>query len=94
MNNAFKRWWSKATAQEKADMAHLAGTSVGSLTQVVGAYRTAGAVSAGPVLARRIEIASAKVMRKGLPALRREDLCQACGKCEFAKAARAAQKAK
>lgn len=88
MSNIFKKWMAKATMAERVRLASLAKTTVGSLTQVAGGYRTAGKPSTGPELARRIEIASVRLARDGLPALKREDLCAACGKCEYAKAAR------
>jgi hypothetical protein len=89
MPNVFKKWMSAATLAERVRLARLAKTTVGSLSQVAGGYRTLGRPSTGPELARRIEIASVRLARDGLPSLKREDLCQACGKCEYAKKAKA-----
>ena len=86
--NVLKKWLQKATPVERAALARLAKTTPGSLSQVAGGYRTQGKPSAGPDLARRIEIAAVKVHREGLPALKREDLCAACGRCEYPKKAR------
>ena len=88
MSNIFKKWMAAATMAERVRLASLAKTTVGSLTQVAGGYRTAGKPSTGPELARRIEIASARLARDGLPVLKREDLCAACGKCEYVKQAK------
>jgi hypothetical protein len=81
MSNPFQTWMRKHTLNDKIVLAKNAGTTVGTLRQIAGGYRTDGKVSTTPELARRIEIAS-----KG--ELRRENLCVACGKCELAKIAR------
>lgn len=88
MSNIFKKWMATATLAEKARLASLAKTTLGTLAQVAGGYRTNGRPSTGPELARRIEIAAVRVQRDGLPELKREDLCVACGKCEYARLAR------
>ena len=76
--NTMRRWWGKATPAQKRTLAKLAKTTVGTLHQLAGGYRTRGVVRASPELARRIEIASGGE-------LRRVDLCPACRQCEFAK---------
>lgn len=88
MPNALRRWMSIATPAEKTMLARFARTSVGTLQQQAGGYRTKGKVSMRPELARRVELASQKLVRKGLPVLHRADLCEACGRCEFAKVAK------
>ena len=88
MSNIFKKWMANATMVERIRLATLAKTTVGSLTQAAGGYRTKGKPSTGPDLARRIELAAVKIHREGLPPLKREDLCAVCAKCEYAKQAR------
>jgi hypothetical protein len=88
MSNIFKKWMTSATLAERVRLASLAKTTLGTLTQVAGGYRTAGKPSTGPELARRIEIASVRLAREGLPELKREDLCAACRQCEYARLAR------
>ena len=89
--NALKKWMAAATPKERTTLARLAKTSVGNLRQTAGGYRTQGKLSTSPELARRLEIASEKVQREGLGLLSREDLCQACGRCEYAKMAKKAR---
>lgn len=86
--NPLKAWWQAATPEEKRRMAQLAGTSVESVHQMAGAYRTEGELRLTPEKARGLELASKKLARKGLPVLRREILAPACGQCEFAKKCR------
>lgn len=79
--NVMQRWIDAATPQQLAKLAKLAGTTVGTLRQIAGGYRTKGKLQVSPELARRLELAS----KRCGPALRRVDLCPACGRCEFAK---------
>lgn len=88
MLNVFKRWLAAATPSERNALARHAKTTLGSINQVAGGYRTAGKPNAGPELARRLELAATKIHREGLPPLKREDLCAVCAKCEYAKQAR------
>lgn len=81
MKNAFQRWMSSATTKDKARLARLARTTVGSLRQLAGGYRTKGRVRATPEQARRIEIAGRRMGVK----FPRQSLCPACNACEFAK---------
>lgn len=87
--NPLRKWWSAATPKQKRRLARLAKTTVGSLHQLAGSYRTNGKLSASPELARRIEISARKMaLMRGQPAmpqLLRVDLCPACRRCEFAK---------
>lgn len=80
------RWMNKATAPQKRALATLAGTSVATLRQIAGGYRTKGKPHASPELARRIEIGTVKLAPvHKLPVVLRTDLCPACSVCEFAK---------
>lgn len=87
-DNVMKRWLAVATPAQRKRLANLAKTTEGTLRQIAGGYRTRGKLQAGPELARKLEIASTKLLSesKGLPVLWRSDLCPACGACEFAKA--------
>lgn len=76
---ALKAWMGEATRTQQETLARLAGTSRGHLYQLSNGLR-----KAGPALARRLEIA-AKRMNTTLD---RRDICEACGRCEFAKRAR------
>lgn len=78
--NVMKIWMAAANREEQERLAALAKTSRAHLYHLASAKRTA---SAG--LARELELASAQLARDGLPALQREDLCPACGRCEYAK---------
>lgn len=86
--NLLQKWMACATPQEKLRLARLAKTSIGTLRQIAGGYKTNGALHVESDLARRIEVASTKIIRDGLPLLKREALSPACAKCEFAKACR------
>lgn len=82
--NVLAAWWQEATADEKKSLAQLAETTVESLHQMAGAYRTAGELRITSDVARRIERGTVALLRDGLPALRREDMSPACSMCEFA----------
>lgn len=87
--NIFQKWMAQATFDEKTRMAELAGTTIGTLRQAAGAYRTDGQLHVEPVLARRIELATIALSKEGkLPVLPREKLSPACAGCEFAKRCR------
>lgn len=86
--NVLAAWWQEATAEEKRSLAQLAGTTVESLHQMAGAYRTDGELRITADVARRIEAATKKLQRKGLKMLRREDMSPACSQCEFARKCR------
>lgn len=91
MKNVMQAWLKEATVAERSTLIKLAKTTLGSLRQLIGAYRTKGKLRASPEMAIALEKAASKVHREGLPPIRREDLCPACGKCELAKIARAHQ---
>lgn len=83
--NALKGWMQLATPHEKVRMAKLADTTVGTLQQIAGGYRTDGEAHTTPELARAIEEACRKF--PSLPQIKRTQLCPACAKCELARAA-------
>jgi DNA-binding transcriptional regulator YdaS (Cro superfamily) len=76
MNPLLQYWLSLDPSQKRA-LAELCGTSVGSLHQAAHAYRTAGELTLSPELARDIELALGGTIR-------REQMCPACAKCEYA----------
>ena len=76
--NALKRWMQTATAAEKKQLAARAKTTIGTLYQIAGSYRTGGKAQVDADLAGRIAKAS-----KG--AIRREELSTACARCEYAR---------
>jgi hypothetical protein len=83
--NVLQKWMARATPQEKSKLAIHSKISRGALQWLAGGYRTSGKVQTSPEVARRIELASHRIQREGLPAIRREDLCPACARCEYAK---------
>lgn len=84
--NAMRRWMQQATPEQKARLATLAGTTVGTLNQIAGSYRTQGKPRVEADLAGRLAKASRQI--KGVPVLFREELSPACSKCEYARACR------
>lgn len=86
--NRMREWLHSATRAELDRLAKLAKTTIGTIRQIAGGYRTEGEARATPDLARNIELAAVKVHREGLPSLAREDLCPACAKCEYLRAAK------
>lgn len=84
--NQLKIWMTAATQEEKHALAELAGTSIGSLSQIAGGYRTNGDAIVRSGLARRLEKAAAVLNRRNrsLPGLLRTDLSPECRECEFA----------
>lgn len=85
MTNSLARWMAKATPVSRERLAHLADTTLGTLRQIAGSYRTKGRPRVTPELAARIERA---VKTIGGPKVLREELCPACAACEFAKRCR------
>lgn len=83
--NVLQKWMTKATPQEKVKLAIYSKISRGALQWIAGGYRSKGKLDTSPVAARRIELAAQRIHREGLPVLKREDLCIACGRCEYAK---------
>lgn len=86
--NKMREWLEQATREELDKLARYAKTTVGTIRQIAGGYRTEGEARTIPELARSIELASVKLARDGLPVILRDDLCPACAKCEYCKAAR------
>lgn len=85
--NILYKWMNNATAEEKKALAELASSSVASLRQLAGGYRGKN-FSVSAEFAGRLEAASRKLQRKGLPLLLREDLCPACASCGYLKMCR------
>jgi hypothetical protein len=83
--NKMREWLECATRDELDKLARYAKTTVGTIRQISGGYRTDGAASTTPEVARSIELASTKLLREGLPLIPRESLCPACAQCEYAK---------
>ena len=85
MRNPLDTWMSQASPDEKRALASLAQLpSTGDLHQMAKAYRTNGKLSLTPDVARRLDEASRTPVLQHLPALAREELCPACGRCDFA----------
>lgn len=77
----------RAASSEEVDrVAELAGTTVGTLNQIAGSYRTDGNPQVRSGLAGRIQNAVAEVRRanKTLPNVLRTDLSPECRACEYA----------
>lgn len=89
--NVLRNWMQLASADERAELAKSSGTTVGHLHQISGSYRTEGVPSTKPWLAKRLEQASLLLARTRLKPMRREELCVACGSCDLAEKARAAE---
>lgn len=83
--NVLQKWMAKATPQEKVKLAIYSKISRATLQWIAGGYRTLGKINTNPEAARRIELAAARIHRDGLPPIKREDLCSACARCEYAK---------
>lgn len=79
--NALSQYMSGLTADGRKALAARIGTSPAGLHQLHKAYRTAGKLSLTADLAARVEAATDG-------AVRREDCCVACGRCDLAKKAR------
>lgn len=83
-----KTWMRAASAQEKRRLAELAGTTVGTLSQIAGSYRTNGVPRVEPALAARIEFATKRLARTGLKPILRTQLSPTCAACSYAKGKR------
>ena len=84
--NQLKMWMAVATQEEKHALAQLAGTTIGTLSQIAGGYRTGGDANVRSGMARNLELA-AKALNKrnpALPEVLRTDLSPECRVCEFA----------
>lgn len=84
--NQLRLWMQAASQDEKAALADLANTTVGTLNQIAGGYRTNGEAVIRAGLARKLEKAAQVLNRrnKSLPNLLRTDLSPECRECEFA----------
>lgn len=81
MSNAMRQWLDQSTREQAEKLAKMAKTSLGTLRQIAGGYRTCGEARTTPEMARNLEMASRKL--KESPLIRREDLCPACAQCEY-----------
>lgn len=86
MSTNLTLWLAEATADERQQLAELAGTGVNYLSQLSGGHR-----NASPELARELERAAAAIRKQRspkaralLPVLLRTDMNVACRGCEFA----------
>lgn len=77
MTNPLLTWWSAATPEQRRDLAVTVGSTEESLRQTAHAYRTNGRLALTPELARKIDLALDGEVR-------REEMCPACGRCEYA----------
>lgn len=84
--NQLRMWMQAASQEEKSALADLAGTTIGTLNQIAGGYRTGGEAIVRSGLARKLEKAAAVLNKRNklLPALLRTDLSPECRECEFA----------
>jgi hypothetical protein len=73
--NKLQKWMAKATTAEKAELAKRAGTTIGTLRQIAGGYRTDGKLRCGAVMAMMIQHASSQ-MPQHLPVLKASDFCK------------------
>ena len=81
--NAMRGWLSTASRAQAERVARLAKTTLATLRQIAGGYRTEGEARTTPEMARNIELATTKVT----PAspVSRANLCPACARCEYFK---------
>lgn len=84
--NQLRIWMHSASLEERQALAELAGTSVGTLNQIAGGYRTNGEAIVRAGLARKLEQAAAVLNKRNsaLPPLNRTDLSPECRECDFA----------
>lgn len=77
-NNIMSQWLAEATRFEKELLATYAETSVATLQQIAGGYKTEGKARTGPGLALRLEAASKLVNKQfaHLPVLPAGELCE------------------
>lgn len=86
--NALRRWMDQADGREKLTLAELANTTIGTLYQIAGGYRTQGKARVSPDLAARLELGTRMLARKGLKPIKRIELSPVCAACEFARRCR------
>lgn len=84
--NQLRIWMHTASVEEREALAELADTTVGTLNQIAGGYRTGGTAAVRAGLARKLERAAIVLNKrnKALPMLLRTDLSPECRECEFA----------
>ena len=83
--NAMRTWLANAKKAEVEKLVKMAKTSLGTLRQIAGGYRTEGEARTTPEKARAVEIATHKLSREGLAPVLRGELCPACSQCEYQK---------
>lgn len=81
--NVLQKWLAAATPEQQRTLACRAKTTVGTLRQIAGGYRTDGKLRASVDLAVRIERASRQMPEPLVPRLTREDFVDACRTCEY-----------
>lgn len=80
--NILQKWLANATRFEKELLAAYASTTVPTLQQYAGAYRTKGKLHCGPSLALRLDAATRQInaqYNKHLPILPAGELCEELG---------------
>jgi hypothetical protein len=84
--NQMRVWMQAASKAEQIRLAELSGTTIGTLNQIAGSYRTGGEPAVRSGLAGRIQTAALTIKRKNklLPAILRTDLSPECRECEYA----------
>ena len=85
--NQMRVWMLAASSKEIVRLAEMSGTTVGTLNQISGSYRTGGVPTVRSGLAGRIQSAANDLRRKNktLPVILRTDLSPECRDCEYAK---------
>jgi hypothetical protein len=75
--NKLQAWMQKASPAEKVELAKGAGTTIGTLRQVAGAYRTEGKLRCGALLAIALSGVSHRMHGRNpkLPVLKASDFC-------------------
>ena len=84
--NQMRVWMQAASANEQSKLAELSGTTIGTLQQIAGSYRTGGNPTVRSGLAGRIQSAANDLRKKNksLPVVLRTDLSPECRDCEYA----------
>jgi hypothetical protein len=81
--NEMRRWIAAASKEELDLLAEKASTTVGTLRQMAGGYRSGGKAIATASLAYSIELATKDMAHVGLDPVMRGDLCSACAGCDI-----------
>lgn len=85
VKNEMRRWVASATAEELAQLAEMADTTVGTLRQLAGGYRNEGRAVTSSVLACSIERVTLSMTRPGLAPVLRGAISPACAGCDIYK---------